>query len=141
MPNPIMQSRIVIWPRGGGEILEQFDSDMPEEVMPARMLAYFQGILGNPPLEIAYTDGPVGESIAIGWVFPVPPSFEVPGPLDEFELVVIPMVQDPESPEDLVPFAIETRRELAELKDLQRQGLIDEVFVISLDQELTDDVT
>ena len=136
MTTPLMQSRIIIWPRGGGEILDQFDSEMPEEVIPQRMLAYFQKILGAVPLELAYTEDADGESVSIGWVFPVPQTFEVPGPLDEFEMVVIPMVEDPESPEDLVPFAIDSRRQLAELKDLQKRGIIDDVFVITLDQEV-----
>lgn len=90
-------TRCSLQPRGGGELLEMFDTPEEPTVEAETLLASYIGRFGEP-FEVAYTNSPNIEGpVSIGWVFDIPPNFEMPGPLEQFEMVLIPLVADPDT--------------------------------------------
>ena len=72
------KTRVIIWPRGGGEEVESFIVDEPSDLPGDEWLAHYEERFGAPS-ETAFTDTEFGASVNIGWVFAVPDTFEVPG--------------------------------------------------------------
>jgi hypothetical protein len=71
-----------------GETLEE----SPYNVNLVNVDSYLEHLLGEP-LDVARTSDSDGQSVIIGWTFPVPEGDVVPGPKDRFEVVAIPMVR------------------------------------------------
>jgi hypothetical protein len=110
----IIFTRVIVQPRGGGDPVENFDSAEDPSTEVDTWLAGYQGRFGEP-IDTAFTVAPGIEGpVSIGWLFAVPDSFELPGPSEDFEMVLIPMMVDEESLEEVSLFL-----RLAE----QRQGL------------------
>jgi hypothetical protein len=92
-------TRVIIQPRGGGELVEMFDTPEDQTVQADALLAHYAQKFGAP-FEFSFTlardiEGP----IEIGWLFAVPNTIEVPGPHEQFEMVLIPMFDDPDTGE------------------------------------------
>lgn len=86
-------TRVILQPRGGGEPVEIFDSDEGDVALEALLPAYLERF--GEPLDLALTELPeADEPVTIGWVFPVPPAMEVPGASADFEMILIPMIDD-----------------------------------------------
>lgn len=89
-------TRVVLQPRSAGEVLATFDS--PEgDVDPYTVLDRYTVRFGDPH-DVAVTELPgLPEPVAIGWAFAVPSDMKLPGPPEDFEMLLIPMVPDPVS--------------------------------------------
>lgn len=126
-------TRVVVQPAGGGEPIETFDSTRDETEEVDTLLAAYSSRF-SPPTELALTSVPgVTEPVAIGWVFRVPENFEVPGSREEFEMVLIPMFDNPGTGERLSVFAT-LAEERSEMRALFDEGVLDELHEISLHQ-------
>lgn len=127
----LYSTRVTVQPRGGGNPVDAFDSTVPAGIEPDTMRAYYTQRFGEP-LDDAYTDGPSGSRVDIGWVFEVPAQFELPGPPDEFEMVVIPVTEDPEQPGMLVSVWLLLAEQRAKFEQLVDEGKVDRLVVVSL---------
>jgi hypothetical protein len=95
----------IVQPRAGGKPLDTSVSEVPEGVEFDDLLDFYRDYLGEPR-DAAYTDVPDIGRIDIGWVFPVPKGWDLPGPRKDFEMVVVPMVEDADDPGQLMPVGI-----------------------------------
>jgi hypothetical protein len=92
-------TRVILQPYGGGVPVEVFDRFEDEPVEVDTLLSTYTRSFGSP-FELALTAAPgVDGPVAIGWLFDVPESFELPGAVEDFEMVLIPMFDDPETGE------------------------------------------
>ena len=90
-------ARVILQPRGGGAPVEIFDALEDPTVKVDTLLAIYTQRFGAP-FEFSFTLSPDIEGpIKVGWLFDVPPTLEVPGPPEQFEMVLIPMVDDPDT--------------------------------------------
>jgi hypothetical protein len=116
-------TRVDLEPRGGGEVVETFDSPEDPTVEVDTLLAHYTQKFGEP-FEYAFTGSPEHEGqIRIGWLFDIPSTFEVPGPPEQFEMVLIPMFDDADTGNRTSLFL-----RLAEQRQ-QFQGLLDQGVV------------
>lgn len=125
-------TRVILQPRGGGEPLETFDSPEPPEVEADTLLAVYKARFGEP-IDVAYTQLPDLGEVQIGCVFHVPEPMVLPGPHEEFEMLLVPMVDDPavENSVSLFLQLAEHRRQFEELFDA---GKFDEFRQVTLKQ-------
>jgi hypothetical protein len=112
-------TRVILQPVGGGEPVETFDIPEDPTVEVDTLLATYTNRFGAP-FEFAFTAAPDIEGpIEIGWLFAVPHTFQVPGPPEQFEMVLIPMFDDSETGNRISLFL-----RMAEQRE-QFQGLFD----------------
>lgn len=131
-------TRVILQPLGGGQPVETFDSEESREVEVDTVLAVYSRRFG-PPTETAYTQVPgINGPVSLGWVFQVPQRFEVPGPKEDFEMVLIPMFDDPESQERVSLFLrlAEQRQQFQEAFD---RGDVDSFTRATLEQREPDE--
>lgn len=87
-------TRVIVQPLGGGQPLNDFYRPEDETTEFDTILAVYTRSFGEP-FEIALTQVPgVEKPIMIGWLFSVPDTFDLPGPSEQFEMVLIPMFDD-----------------------------------------------
>jgi hypothetical protein len=78
---------------------------VPPEIEFDGLLDFYREQLGEPR-DAAYTDIPEVGEIDIGWVFDVPKGWDLPGKRKNFEMVIIPLVQDPDDSEELISLGV-----------------------------------
>jgi hypothetical protein len=86
----------IVWPKGGGEPVEEQILPMPSEVDPSLFLDYFEDLYG-PVIDDATTDID-GEQVPVGWVFAAPENLAALDATRELEVVVMPVMHDPRNP-------------------------------------------
>jgi hypothetical protein len=91
------------------------------------------------PIDDAYSDPAGLGHLTIGWVFPVPDFFEIPGPRDDFEVVVIPMLWDPDEAGPTEALFVNLARQRQEFEALRRDGAVDKLVVVDLHQRAPDE--
>ena len=90
----LIWTRVILQPRGGGEVVETFDAPEDPTVEVDTLLAIYTQRFGVP-IEFSFTLVPDLEGpIKVGWLFAVPSTIQVPGPPEQFEMVLIPMFDD-----------------------------------------------
>ncbi len=104
---PRYKYQAIIWPKGGGEVLQSTVIPLRPHVEPDTMLAYFEEKYG-PAIDSAHTDDD-GKRVEIGWVFEAPAGLDLGIDPAGLELVVIPRLTDPESGEDECLFVYQAR--------------------------------
>jgi len=107
MFGPQYKYRAIIWPKGGGEVLDSKVIPLRPHVEPSTMLAHFESRYGAAT-DSAHTMAD-GKRIDIGWVFDAPTDVDVGVDPGDLELVVIPMLTDPETGENIEFFVYQAR--------------------------------
>lgn len=126
-----IHTRVILTPRGGGEPLEIFDSPEGPSAEADTVLASYTARFGEP-IETAWTEAEGVEGpISLGWVFQVPESFELPGPPEEFEMVLIPML---EAEGSLVSLFVSLAQQRARAEELLASGAVDTLHLATLAQ-------
>ncbi len=97
----------IIWPKGGGAPLKDTVFPLPTGVDPSALRALFERMYGEVQ-ETAYTVEE-GKRLNIGWAFNPPDSFKVAADAGEVELVIIPLLVDPENGEYVSMFRYQAR--------------------------------
>jgi len=96
-------------PRSGGDVIADEILALPVTAEPDTFLDYFSGLFGEP------TDSAVveidGERMPIGWFFRAPR--EIAGQ-ESCEVEVVPMVEDPAEPGELISFYVAQARAKAD---------------------------
>ncbi|MDX6284773.1 MAG: hypothetical protein QOG53_258 [Frankiales bacterium] len=95
----------IVQKRGGSKALDTSVSEVPAEIDFDGLLDFYREELGEP-VDAAYTDVPDVGRIDIGWVFDVPKGWKLPGPRKNYEMVVIPLVQDPDDADELISLGV-----------------------------------
>lgn len=134
MCGPQYKYQAIIWPKGGGEVLDSRLIPLRPHVEPSTMLAHFESRYG-PSLDVAHTVAD-GKRINIGWVFDAPADVDVGADPGGLELVVIPMLTDPETQEDVSMFIYQARLKADFLATCAAHDV--NVTVISLPQAETE---
>ncbi len=101
----------IIWPKGGGEPLKDTVFPLPTGVDPSTLRALFERMFGEVQ-ETAYTVED-DKRLNIGWVFNAPDSVKVAADAGEVELVIIPLLVDPENGEYVSMFRYQARMKAA----------------------------
>lgn len=99
-------------------------------IEPETMLAYFEGKYG-PAIDTAHTVED-GTRINIGWVFDAPADLDQGVDPAELELVVIPMLTDPETGENVGMFIYQARLKADFLASMAAQDV--NVTVVTVPQ-------
>ena len=96
----------IVEPRkSGGKAVDTSVTEVPADIDFDGLLGFYAEQLGDP-IDAAYTDIPDVGRIDIGWVFDVPDGWDLPGPRDTYQMVVIPLVQDPDDPDELISIGV-----------------------------------
>ena len=98
-------TQTIVQPRTGGKALDTSVTEVPADIDFDGLLAFYTEQLGEPN-DAAYTDVPDVGKVDIGWVFDVPKGWELPGPRKDYEMVVIPLVQDPDDADELISLGV-----------------------------------
>lgn len=93
--------RRIITPLGGGDAIADEVLSLPVAVEADTFLDYFSGLFGEPTDSVVVELG--GERMPIGWFFRAPR--EIAGQ-DSCEVEVVPMVEDPNEPGELISFYV-----------------------------------
>lgn len=112
-------TRVIVQPRGGGKPLEIFDSAEAPTTEVDTLLARYEKRFGEA-IDTAFTEAPgVQGPVSIGWLFAVPDDFELPGPGEDYEMVLIPLIVDEDTLERVSLFMrmAEQRQEAQQLFD------------------------
>jgi len=97
----------IIWPKGGGEPLKDTVFPLPTGTDPSTLRALFERMFGEVQ-ETAYTVDD-DKRLNIGWVFNAPDNVKVAADAGEVELVIIPLLVDPENGEYVSMFRYQAR--------------------------------
>ena len=122
-------ARVIIQPRGGGDPVETFLSPVPPNVELDTMRAFYAERFGDS-LDSAFTEVPSVGRVTIGWVFKVPDGFTLPGPAEKFEMLIVPMVEDPDRRGGLVSVWVELAKERAQFEHLFNEGKLDTLTMV-----------
>ena len=126
-------TRVILQPVGGGEPVEMFDAPEDPAVEVDTLLASYTQRFGAP-FEFSFTLAPDIEGpIKVGWLFAVPSNLKVPGPPEEFEMVIIPMVDDPDTGQRTSLF-LHMAEQHQQFQDLFDSGDLDEFHTATLAQ-------
>jgi len=101
----------IIWPKGGGAPLKDTVFPLPTGVDPSTLRALFERMFGEVQ-ETAYTVED-DKRLNIGWVFNAPDNVKVAADAGEVELVIIPLLVDPENGEYVTMFGYQARMKAA----------------------------
>jgi len=104
---PRYKYQAIVWPKGGGEVLQDEVIPLRPEVEPDTMLAYFEDRYGQA-IDSAHTVED-GQRYEIGWVFDAPTDLDLGVDPSGLELVVIPLLTDPETGKDECLFIYQAR--------------------------------
>lgn len=121
----------IIWPKGGGEVLDSRVIPLRPHVEPSTMLAYFESRYG-PALDRAHTVAD-DKQIDIGWVFDAPADVDLGVDPTGLELVVIPMLTDPETGDNVPMFVYQARLKADFLATMAAHDV--NVTVVTIPQE------
>ena len=88
----------------------------------------------GPVLNVARSITSEGEDIAIGWTFALPDGLNVEGPRDGFEIVMVPMLTDPETGEFISAFMWQAEEKARWLK-LRSDGKVDKMTVDTVPEQ------
>jgi hypothetical protein len=101
----VFWTQSIVQSRKGGKALDTSVSEVPADIEFDGLLDFYREELGEPR-DAAYTDIPDVGQIDIGWVFDVPKGWKLPGPRKKYEMVVIPLVQDPDDKDELISLGV-----------------------------------
>ncbi len=125
----------IIWPKGGGSPLKETVFPLPAGTDPSTLRAQFEGMFG-PVQETAYTVED-DERVDIGWVFVAPDNVKTAMDPGDLELVVVPLLMDPESGEFVSMFRYQARMKAEFLATMSANDV--NVTVITSDSAADDD--
>lgn len=130
-------TRAVIQSISDGEVVETFDN--PERATRSGPAAgpLLAGVRRTVRPGYTRVEG-LDEPVNIGWVFAVPERFTVPAQHDDFELLLIPMVTDPDD-RSLVSLFVRLAEQRQEFQHLHEGGVADSFTVVTLPQRDLDD--
>jgi hypothetical protein len=120
----MLYSKVIIEPKGGGEPVNTFTSPLPPDVELDTVRSYYCQRFGEPT-EVAFTETSGLGRVAIGWVFDLPEDFDVSGPPENLEMLLVPMVADNADPNVLQSAFLCMEEEKAEFRRLHEGGKFD----------------
>ena len=123
-----LTAHLIVQPRGGGDPVGSRDVDLPPDVE-MDTLESFVGQRFGEPLDVASVEHPTLGVVRVGWVLEIPNGMEVPGRHEDFELVLIPMMTDPDDPGSLMSVFLRLAESKKEFERLAADGTVARLVV------------
>ncbi len=111
----------IFWPKGGGTPLKDNVFPLPTGVDPASLRDLFERMFGEVQ-ETAYTVED-DKRINIGWIFQAPDGVTAGMKPEDLELVIIPLLVDPENGEYVSMFRYQDRMKAEFLATMAAKGV------------------